>query len=51
LGFNGSYTLTAGVQETLRVRQQYKLVAYAVGPVVVRDALNKLQPRRERVRV
>jgi type VI protein secretion system component VasF len=50
LGFNGTYTSTAGVQETLRVRQQYKLVAYAVGPVAVRDALNKLQPRRERVR-
>jgi hypothetical protein len=49
LGFNGNYTSTAGVQETLQVGQLYRLVAYAVGPVAVRDAINKIQPRRERV--
>jgi hypothetical protein len=49
LGFNGTYTSTAGTQESLQVGQQYRLVAYAVGPVAVRDAINKIQPRGERV--
>jgi hypothetical protein len=49
LGFNGNYTSTAGVQETLQVGTQYRLVAYAVGPVAARDLINKLSPRRERV--
>ncbi|KAF6250541.1 peptidase S8/S53 domain-containing protein [Scenedesmus sp. NREL 46B-D3] len=51
LGFNGSYTSLNVRDAALRVGSQYRLVAYAVGPVAARDALNKVQPRREKVNI